>query len=285
LIPGSERVAQWLEVSCPSKQSYLEDDCISWIQDRIQTCANSHYHRVLEPGVIPARLLDVTQQQPRLVYRGQLKSDSGPKYAALSYCWGSAEDSQRQTKTTVDMLPQRVAGLQDAEMTAVLRDAVRATQALSIPYLWIDALCILQGSVFDWEENCRVMDKIYGNAYVTLCAALSTSCHEGFLSQRGLRLKFPFQSSRRADICGSYAIQFKYARSLQTTDPPDVLGSDFNLCRWAYRAWTFQEKALSTRQVLFGNSNIHFLCETSTSLWATSRRSQTATTNTRSRRR
>ncbi|KAK4033735.1 hypothetical protein C8A01DRAFT_39821 [Parachaetomium inaequale] len=44
-------------------------------------------------------------------------------------------------------------------------------------------------------------------------------------------------------------------------DPPDVLGSDLNFCRWAYRAWTFQEKALSTRQVLFGNSNVHVLCQ------------------------
>jgi hypothetical protein len=179
---------------------------------------------VLDPDFTPARLLDVTQQQPRLVYRGQLKSDDGVKYAALSYCWGSAEDSQRQTRTTVDTLPQRVAGLQDAEMTTVLRDAVRATRALSVPYLWIDALCILQGSNFDWEQNCRDMDKIYGSAYVTLCAASSTSCHEGFLSQRGLRIRLPFQSSRRHDIRGSYGIQFKYAKYLQTTDPPDVLG-------------------------------------------------------------
>ncbi len=261
MIPGSGRVAQWLGVSLPSEQNYLGNECLSWIQDRIQTCCNSHSHNVLDRGFIPARLLDVTHQQPKLVHRAELKSASRVKYAALSYCWGSAADSQRQTKTTAATLPQRVAGLQDAEMTAVLRDAVRTTRALSIPYLWIDALCILQGSTPDWEENCRDMDKIYGSAHVTLCAASSTSCHEGFLSPRGLRLRLPFQSYRRADVRGSYEIQFKYARCLQTTEPPDVLGYDLTFCRWAYRAWTFQEKALSTRQVLFGNSGIHFLCE------------------------
>ncbi|KAK4148676.1 hypothetical protein C8A00DRAFT_38745 [Chaetomidium leptoderma] len=145
-------------------------------------------------------------------------------------------------------------------MTAILRDAVCITRALSIPYLWIDAICILQDSIPDWEENCLDMDKIYGSAQVTLCAASSTSCHEGFLSQRGPRLRLPFQSLDRLDISGSYYLQFKYVRSLQNIDPPDVLACDLSFCRWAYRAWKFQEKALSTRQILFGNANLHFLC-------------------------
>jgi len=80
------------------------------------------------------------------------------------------------------------------------------------------------------------------------------------LSQRGLRLRFPFQSQCEPDLSGSYDLQFKHVRALSTPDYRNVLTCDLNFCHWAYRAWTFQERALATRMIMFGNSNIHFLC-------------------------
>ncbi|KAG7294088.1 hypothetical protein NEMBOFW57_004151 [Staphylotrichum longicolle] len=154
-----------------------------------------------------------------------------------------------------------MAGLSEVDMTAVLRDAVHITRELSIPYLWIDSLCILQDDPADWEQHCLDMGKVYGSAHVTLCAASSASCHEGFLSQRGLRLRLPFQSQSNPDIIsGAYDLQFKHVRALSTPDHQSVLACDLNFCHWAYRAWTFQERALATRMIVFGSSNIHFLC-------------------------
>lgn len=102
--------------------------------------------------------------------------------------------------------------------------------------------------------------EIYGNAYITLCAASSRSCHEGFLSWRGPRIRFPFQSEQRPGLAGVYDVQFKYAARALRIDHRDALAYDLRTSRWANRAWTFQERMLSTRRILFGNSNIHFFC-------------------------
>lgn len=240
----------------------MENDCIRWIQDRISECCSNHSHGIADESFIPARLLDVMEQPPRLVCHPNLPYGTPSiKYAALSYCWGSTADCLTQAKTTTTTLPERMAGLSEVDMTAVLRDAVQITRELSIPYLWIDSLCILQDDPADWEQHCLDMGKVYGSAHVTLCAASSASCHEGFLSQRGLRLRLPFQSQSNPDIIsGAYDLQFKHVRALSTPDHQSVLACDLNFCHWAYRAWTFQERALATRMIMFGNSNIHFLC-------------------------
>jgi len=256
----SRSVAEWLSLSPPNRQSYTGDDCIRWLNDRIRNCCDNHSHSVISEGFIPERLLDVHQEPPRLVRRVDICSGPRVKYAALSYCWGSPADSKSQTTTTAATLAQRLAGLEESEMTAILRDAVHITRALSIRYLWIDALCILQGSRLDWEQHCRDMHQIYGSAHVTLCAASSTSCHEGFLSQKGTRIRFPFQSQEWPGMCGSYDVQFKYALTNHELNPGSLEDFDERLCRWAYRAWTFQERLLAPRRIVFGKSRIYLAC-------------------------
>lgn len=65
----------------------------------------------------------------------------GMKYAALSYCWGNEE----QPKSTPENLKEWTKCISLKEISAVTKDAIQLYIALSIRYLWIDALCILQG--------------------------------------------------------------------------------------------------------------------------------------------
>jgi hypothetical protein len=82
-------------------------------------------------------------------------------------------------------LLERRAGIDEEDLTASVRDAVQVTRALSIPYLWVDALWILEGTSENqnWERECAAMNKIHGNAKLTICAAISRSCDDGFLSR------------------------------------------------------------------------------------------------------
>ncbi|KAF2253746.1 HET-domain-containing protein [Trematosphaeria pertusa] len=260
-VSGADDVARWLGIAAPMSQSYLEEHRLLWMKQKLADCER-HGHEA-EVDFVPERLVDVQGPIPRLVERRDFPIPSASskvlQYAALSYCWGSREDAKAQLKTTSSSMLQRQSAIQDHEMTEVLRDAVYLTKALSVPYLWVDALCILQDDISDWETQCADMTKIYGNAYVTLCAASSTSCGEGFLRQRGIRVRVPFQSRRRPTITGSYYLQAKYVSNVEYLD--DEMSSDHYYTRWYCRGWTFQERVSSTRKLLFGNANIHFFCE------------------------
>ncbi|KAK5630768.1 hypothetical protein RRF57_006483 [Xylaria bambusicola] len=182
-----------------------------------------------------------------------------PTYTALSYCWGPAEDSKSQLKTTTSSIAQRQAAINEAEMTEVLQDAIKVTRALSIPYLWVDALCILQDDISDWERQCADMAKLYRSAHVVLCAASSASCLQGFLGERGHRIRMPFLSTRKPSVAGSYYLHFKYAGCSRSFMFSEAF-ADMMHNRWGNRGWVFQESYSASRRLIFGNSNLHLVC-------------------------
>ncbi|KAF2689128.1 heterokaryon incompatibility, partial [Lentithecium fluviatile CBS 122367] len=59
-----------------------------------------------------------------------------------------------------------------------IRDAILMTRSLGVFYLWIDALCIIQGSD-DRCESARMAD-VYGNACFAIIAARTKSVNDGF---------------------------------------------------------------------------------------------------------
>jgi hypothetical protein len=61
-------------------------------------------------------------------------------------------------------------------------------------------------------------------------------------------------------MCGSYDVQFKYALTNHELNPGSLEDFDERLCRWAYRAWTFQERLLAPRRIVFGKSRIYLAC-------------------------
>ncbi|KAH8163482.1 hypothetical protein CIB48_g4761 [Xylaria polymorpha] len=83
------------------------------------------------------------------------------KYAALSYCWGAPADAATQFKTEQSTLNNHLAGFSLDELTSAVHDAVEVTRALSISYLWVDALCIIQDDVSDWEKESSAMADVY----------------------------------------------------------------------------------------------------------------------------
>ncbi|KAJ4092113.1 hypothetical protein NW761_006333 [Fusarium oxysporum] len=80
-------------------------------------------------------------------------------------------------------------------------------QALCIRYLWVDALCIIQGDAEDWSKESFQMSKIYEKSYLTLCIAQGDSCSSGFLKKdyTPSNLKINFQSKLNSAISGSHS--------------------------------------------------------------------------------
>lgn len=237
------------------------------MKTRISEC-QKHNHELATPKFVPQLLLDVRGKIPKLTdrdalisswkTRGQLKNQM-PRYAALSYCWGTAADAKTQLKTTSASYAIWQAGIETGEITPVLQDAILMTRKLSIPYLWVDSLCIFQDDIADWNRQCTEMDKIYGHAEITIVAAASTSCGEGFLQRRASRVQVPFRSTFSHRLQGSMWIELRSVNSNPSYSPADI-HVDFNGSRLATRGWAVQERVLSTRQIVFGKLNVHFIC-------------------------
>ncbi|KAH6718353.1 hypothetical protein BKA61DRAFT_599503 [Leptodontidium sp. MPI-SDFR-AT-0119] len=54
-------------------------------------------------------------------------------------------------KTLVATLDTHERGIDLKSLPKTLRDAIEVTRSLSFPFIWIDALCIIQDSTPDWE--------------------------------------------------------------------------------------------------------------------------------------
>ncbi|KAM3089373.1 hypothetical protein ACMFMG_000976 [Clarireedia jacksonii] len=71
-----------------------------------------------------------------------------------------------------------------SSLPKTFQDAVIATRALGLRYLWIDSLCILQDSKQDWEEQCSMIVRVYKDSAVTIAGPQASDCHSGFLNNR-----------------------------------------------------------------------------------------------------
>lgn len=234
------------------------------MKQTLEACEKTHSHDVFDHAYIPERIIDVRPEVARLTLREdhiQSHRASTLKYAALSYCWGSGEN---QATTTVATLSGRQAGITETELPLAIRDAIKVTRSLSIPFLWVDALCILQDDPSDWERHCTEMHNIYGSAQVALCAANSRSCDKGFVRQSGRIIRIPFQSRQAPEIEGSFLIQHNgLPERFDFTLGAGTLFLDTFSSRWGSRGWVFQEKVLSTRRLVFGAHDLYFLCSES----------------------
>ncbi|KAI1451623.1 HET-domain-containing protein [Annulohypoxylon moriforme] len=187
------------------------------------------------------------------------------KYAALSYCWGPPEDAEMQFKTERATLNNRIAGFKPDETSPIMQDAIEACRGLGIPYIWIDAVCIIQDDREDWEREAAQMTDVYQNACLTICTPTSTSCHEGFLGLR-VSARIPFRSKIDDEVVGFYNIRpcgainnVRVAEGdYESLDNSDTGPRD--LSNWWKRGWTFQELALSKQVLLFG-VKLHLIFE------------------------
>lgn len=216
---------------------------------------------------MPTRLLDMndaaTTGKIRLVRTADM---SCARYAALSYCWGNADDAARQSTTTSANLADRMRGSDLKYLSPVARDAVKVCAELGIRYLWIDALCILQGKedIHDWEAESVKMVDIYRNAYLTLCIAGTTSCQDSFLAPRiiedGLFIPLPVFEADQATGKSGRGYEIVPFHDIAHPTSPGFFSRLITDSQWFHRGWVWQEMNFSSRLLIFGQDLVFFEC-------------------------
>lgn len=171
------------------------------------------------------------------------------RYACLSYVWGGVSQTQYTSSTKV-ILEARD-GLLDPSLTLphTIRDTMKAARAIGFCYLWVDALCILQDSTEDVAKNVTMMDEIYSGAALTIVASTNVNPHYGLPG---------VSTSPRSRMQITQTVQ-GMCLSTAFHDPRRRL-DDIENSIWNTRAWTYQERHLSSRSVYFTDSEMVFIC-------------------------
>ncbi len=223
---------------------------ICLIKHWLNECASDHVRcRPLARPARPTRLLEIQSdsEMVRLVH-GSAPRDA--HYAALSYCWGQ--------KNQLRLLPSNIKDLENGiptlSLTKVAQDAVTVCQALSIRYLWLDALCIIQGPAGDFQREAARMEDVYGGSFVNIVAAAARDTTEGFLRSRNPLQWMDLQLQPRGRT------REPYRRNVQASRFCIAEDSISESAKVNTRGWCFQERLLSPRSLFFGEKGLHWEC-------------------------
>lgn len=225
---------------------------LEYVSAQISDCTQHHPCGLSGYRELPTRLLDLgglDQDRLKLIItKDCLPETEGINYAALSYCWGTSTPFTTEPST----LELRLRGISLSDLPLTLRETVKVTRELGIRYLWIDALCILQGpredvvAQTDWRQESARMHLVYGNAFITIVAAGARNSQEGLMCGNCYLLKPPAGGSSRRKSFAHGA-----------PDYINLIGSQ----PISERAWALQEWLLSSRLLVFTKWGAQFCCD------------------------
>ncbi|KAH7317398.1 heterokaryon incompatibility protein-domain-containing protein [Rhexocercosporidium sp. MPI-PUGE-AT-0058] len=204
----------------------------------------------------PKRVIDVASFGPSHDVRLVDTEDLDPVYIALSYCWGSRVHPQ--FTTTTGTLEARMSRIIFDELPLTISHAVQITRKLGIPYLWVDAICIIQDSPEDWQHEAAKMAGIYSRAVLTLAADLGDHSHSGMFNTASKT-----QYLVLGDMLTLDSLLGDGRPSKLFIDPHPGVTSAFGLtrdCASATRAWVLQERILAPRVLHFTRDQLIWEC-------------------------
>ena len=192
---------------------------------------------------------------------------AGSTYIALSYVWGSVKpillDNDNYFRLTHD---DGLAPFQD-DVPQVFLDAMKVSEAIGYRYVWIDAICIMQADEDDIAVQIENMRSIYSCAVLTIVsdspsAATGLPCLQD-RSKPTSQMLYQDGQLQLATVLPNLHYSMSYFQwraddSINGPSGPRVTSP------WESRGWTFQEKVLSKRLLIFGAYQMFFQCNLTT---------------------
>ncbi|PKK50205.1 hypothetical protein CI102_4331, partial [Trichoderma harzianum] len=209
-----------------------------WAKAQLDKCVKHHDHcAATTSGLLPTRLIDVQPIGPDgdVVLCNGTDIQAGSPYVALSHCWGPNGRTEIKCRTVSGNLSSQLYRISWSSLSQTLQDAVNFTRRLGMRFLWIDCICIIQEDKHDWQKEAPRMFDVYHNARLTLAAHHARTSLEGLYSKS--------TSERETHI----------------TLPPKITTISGPLFT---RAWTFQERLVSRRVLVFTANDLAWECNT-----------------------
>lgn len=205
----------------------------------------------------PTRILNLRQASlhPDLALI-EARSQAFGRYACLSHSWGPSQPLRTMKANLKDIITR----IFWSSLPRSFQDAVFVARELSIDYLWMDSLCIIQDDLDDWAAESSTIAGVFSNAYVTISANVADNCYAGFLRER----ISPESKKIHSRTNTGAAISVHVCPSLLHGAFSDFWYDDYNVRHnpLRQRAWAFQEYILSPRLLQFSPSKILWECNT-----------------------
>lgn len=212
----------------------------------IKTCKQEH-GAICEDSLVHPELMAKRKNVLRAVDVEQMCVVTVPddaKFVALSYLWGKNFQQLFTTSENIGRL-SRPGALSKETLPRTIRDTIELTRMLGEKYLWTDSLALVHDKDFQYHD-----DWIYARAHITVVAGSGKDADAGLAGVRkGSRMWHQTIEEVKPGI-----------RLMVTHLAEDYIATS----QWDSRAWTFQERMLSRRCLLFVNGRVYFQCRKAT---------------------
>ena len=153
------------------------------IRDWIVDCDKNHVNCAgrADKDFVPTRLLDLDYREDRILVVQARANGIRKPYTTVSYSWGRPSFLHL---TPENMEHFMKVGIHISELPKTIREAIQTTRMLGIQYIWIDSLCIVQGSAGDFQFEASLMLQVYRNCYVNIAASDTVSVADGLFRYR-----------------------------------------------------------------------------------------------------
>jgi Heterokaryon incompatibility protein (HET) len=183
------------------------------------------------------------------------------RFVALSYVWGGAGTLKLESSNMNSLMQSGGLLKHWGKLPRTIKDAIEVVRQIGERHLWVDALCILQEKTEEALEQIATMDRVYGGALVTIVAADSPNADSGL---PGVRRQALFNKTfddilEKGTPRHVFQPRADMERGIQVIAPFNC-GQDISPSVWSQRAWTFQEKILSKRLIIFSGNEITWYC-------------------------
>jgi len=175
-------------------------------------------------------------------------ADSLLEYIALSYTWGKDKQFKLFQNNYQELSKENALVLYEHQIPQTIKDAMFLVKRLGDRYLWVDALCILQDpECEDKKVQLPYMNRIYSSSVLTIAAAYGEGADAGLPGVR------PNSRKRIQHI--------EIIQGISLANRPWSFAKSVTDSTWNTRAWTFQERILSSRMLFITEQQIFFKCD------------------------
>ena len=241
--------------TCNSRHNLAETWAValSWIMN----CVVNHgacTHRPLGSRQKPSRFIYVGSRDDfsdvRLILSHEIPSNA--LHVTLSHCWGRhglqmklTSSSEQDFKKLIPWQP----------LPDTFKDAIKVTRklrsAFGVSYIWIDALCVIQDSVEDWQQESSAMGDTYRSSLCNLAACVGPDSYSGLFQDCD-----PFSSH----TCVVRAAMGDSAQAFYEIENHETLHTDVESSYLESRAWVVQEILLAPRILYFTPHRLIWEC-------------------------